>query len=1050
MKKITSLLLAAALAVSAAAPLTAFAAGAQDSAQTGSTAETAQASPQTPDAAQALPNGGISVMSLLPLEEVHACLLLNGYTEEQLKAISVDDILNNLLDRDGNRIEVDPDASVVWTYFKDETGSVIHDEYHRIGRDETVDMTSLDDVSTYTMELIVGSGNQLDPNNKRYLVKVYLTNKVTDQIQATLYQQDADGNRTELKPEYESVTINNQLQGLMGMTIYTRICCIPSDTDTSEYYVGFTSAAEEHPDVDVDVFTFTEFLQYLASNGESGTPITDQIMNQDMTRTDAGYKGYFNMPNTIYETEGFFVLSYRDRKTGNSLGYVAYAVVVAPDISYIEGDMYAVQDGQMVDPVCVKAESWDATSLAVDMETGKVNGAGVTGLYYMLKEGYSADDIYNCVLTAHGTEYGDEANSYVTKAVVGLYDSLEAAEGQPDIKDQLLPTDPSQTPRGYAANYNYEDGGVYFTVFFEDGTIFQFNVRIMGYDSQYDPDYMQEFTSAPIVGAKDPWFRVTGANYDGQPLNDVYVVENGKEINMDTMYGYGYQTILINDYDVDLSKLQPVFEVPDAERVRPTVGSEQISGESTQDFSNGPVQYSTIIDDHTKGYQVSFVKKEHGPKLYVCGPSERSVFLDEYFEEKHDILIANVGDEELTGLKVTLDATHVKLDDYWTVGGEGNDTLAPFTTTEASEGYGELPNLAKIRLLPDGEGEIEGTLTIEADGQEPVVIRLTGRALNPTIVTTALDDAVKYVPYSYTVATNNMYEWNAVTFQMEGTLPEGLELNANTGEIYGVAQQTGSFPITVTANYQRDDYFEPSTVQLTLTVKDNTNDNVYNETDEGYTLLASIGEDKNNDHDFVLTDTGEDVQFWSEGELDEFVDLWLNGEKLEEGVDYTAVHGSTRITISSQTMQNKTNKDGANTIAAEFRTNDEDNELRRTAQNFRIETISVEPQPDTDPDDQGGSGNSGGQGDNGSQGGSGGQSGNSGSGNTVTVTATGGNSSDGQVPGQAAENAAGTASGSTVPQTGDSLPYMLCAVLALVSACGLAGLLIRRRKFSRK
>ena len=66
------------------------------------------------------------------------------------------------------------------------------------------------------------------------------------------------------------------------------------------------------------------------------------------------------------------------------------------------------------------------------------------------------------------------------------------------------------------------------------------------------------------------------------------------------------------------------------------------------------------------------------------------------------------------------------------------------------------------------------------------------------------------------------------------------------------------------------------------------------------------------------------------------------------------------------------------------------------------------------------------------------------------MTATGGNSSDGQVSGQAAENAAGTASGSTVPQTGDSLPYTLCAVLALVSACGLAGLLIRRRKFSRK
>ena len=33
--------------------------------------------------------------------------------------------------------------------------------------------------------------------------------------------------------------------------------------------------------------------------------------------------------------------------------------------------------------------------------------------------------------------------------------------------------------------------------------------------------------------------------------------------------------------------------------------------------------------------------------------------------------------------------------------------------------------------------------------------------------------------------------------------------------------------------------------------------------------------------------------------------LWLNGEKLVRGVDYTSVSGSTRITIKSQTLQEK-------------------------------------------------------------------------------------------------------------------------------------------------
>ena len=88
-------------------------------------------------------------------------------------------------------------------------------------------------------------------------------------------------------------------------------------------------------------------------------------------------------------------------------------------------------------------------------------------------------------------------------------------------------------------------------------------------------------------------------------------------------------------------------------------------------------------DKKKRNYQVSFVKKESGPSLYVFGPEMREVYLTDYFKYRHDILIANVGSEALTGLKVELEnAKNVALDNYWTLGGNGNDTLGAFTQYE--------------------------------------------------------------------------------------------------------------------------------------------------------------------------------------------------------------------------------------------------------------------------------------------------------------------------------------------------------------------------------
>lgn len=88
------------------------------------------------------------------------------------------------------------------------------------------------------------------------------------------------------------------------------------------------------------------------------------------------------------------------------------------------------------------------------------------------------------------------------------------------------------------------------------------------------------------------------------------------------------------------------------------------------------------------------------------------------------------------------------------------------------------------------------------------------------------------------------------------------------------------------------------------------------------------------------------ILYRSEGEFEEYVNLWLNGQLLVRGEDYDAESGSTKITVYAQTFQNKANLDGVNTIAAEFRTTDvnslntihDTNTMHVTAQNFRIKS----------------------------------------------------------------------------------------------------------------
>ena len=200
---------------------------------------------------------------------------------------------------------------------------------------------------------------------------------------------------------------------------------------------------------------------------------------------------------------------------------------------------------------------------------------------------------------------------------------------------------------------------------------------------------------------------------------------------------------------------------------------------------------------------------------------------------------------------------------------------------------------------------------------------------------------VKYVPYSYTVETNNWDPDNIVTYSIEkGTLARGLQMYPATGEIYGMPLEAGTFPITVKATFSNPRYL-PSYKDLTLTVLDNTDSNVLNASDPGYEVEQYIGTLVSGSYS-ILTELTDQL-FVSAGSYGEFIDFWLNGEKLVEGKDYTKEEGSTRITIRSQTFKEKADRNGVNTIAAEFRVGgDTGNALKRTAQNFRIDERASE------------------------------------------------------------------------------------------------------------
>jgi len=870
-------------------------------------------------------------MSLLPLYQASVNLNLGDYDIFQLRKVEVEAILSGVA-------EADSDAEyIVWKRWS-------WDEEEVSTKDDVIDMSRwATSTSSFTFNMVVGSALQLDTNNKRFRVTVthgrdfIFENKTVHKTVGTT--------RTEITDVYPSGWLSTNME-------HHDLWLNKNHNDAGKFHIAFDLADNISENYEVTIYSgdyssLTSLENAIKNN--LTTNVTEQLLGQKMNEPGSGFE--INKVNDWRVSYSFTALIEKgDEK-------YTYRISGNIDIEQPPGSYVSVYG------LYANANASETVASWYDWDWSWANNTEI--ITYQMKFGNPADATYYFrLMYIHEDNWDPVANQdFIKKSVEGHFNTYAAAAAKDDITEQLFLNESGRG--GFAANYSGK--GKDFTIFTTDGSIYKYTIKVI--------DFVANIDTRPNA---DSTFVVTGAKELSS--NEVYRMLYQHE----SYVAFGYQTIFTTKADEDLLKsIKPIFTTAEGVNVYAghegsKAGDPVISGEKegaeALDFSNGPVQYSATATDgeNHRNYWVSFVQKTTaGPDLYLiyeecdgeceweCNKDDkfREVYLNRTFGYRHDIFLANIGDAPFTELNVTLsDAQNVKLDEYWKIGGINNDTLAAFTTTQRdSQGFFELPSVAKVRLVPDGDGEVKGKLTITANElDDPIIINLKGSAGDPKLITDDVPDAVKFVPYGVQFLSNNKYPWNTVKMSIiAGKLPDGMELKAN-GELYGVPRGLpGEYKFTIRMENSDPD-FGTATKEYTLVLLDNDKPEVVEaQTSPGYRLEERVPD---------IMPAPADVVIISEGPFGDFIALWLNGVELVKDTDYEAEKGSTVITIFAQTFSTKA-VTGKNTIAGEFRVGgDVNGELKRFAQNFNLTSGGVVPKPSPSPSPSPAPGNGGGGG----------------------------------------------------------------------------------------
>lgn len=835
------------------------------------------------------------VYSLLPLEErTLNDVDLSAFTPAELTMVHVEDIFKG-------KETLKSTDKIVWAYGED------GDRYEVNSASETLDLScaTCSGNESVPWQMIIKNDDQLDIRNIRYVGRIKVTNS-SKWLDATVYTQNTQGQRKNIgknKIEYEDWGKASR---------FLKITASVADMGSEmQAYISLK--------VNPETFTKTNYAKMKVFEGnfrtvedaEAAFDITDQVLNVNMSQMDAGYI----VP--VDEQEHWVTMVTYD-SSGSATGCLPFYLKLEKGDQYISWGLY---QGTGTDRSYI-LKSYGLSNNEINL--GIEKKYALNGKYYLILT-YKRD--------------GKESNKDVTAAYIGEYNSIaeaKAASAQ-EVKASLFNND--FDTGGYEADYSQ---GVTFTIFIGEDASENQEKYIHTYRTFEYVEVPVEPKEPDLSDATSVWFEgITG-------IEDVYFVKNKED-----SYGdFNYLTMIVGP-DVDLTNLAPIYGVREESIKLYTKGSNspEVSGVSTHDFSKGPVQYTAASESgkFQRNYWLQIVKAtQSAGTLYVnslADPesktktedgvvySKRELLIDSYHGNIHDIVLINMGTSALKELSAELSSSTLEMDEYWTL--KGKFELSGFTTTKRAEDreHGELSNMAKIRLRKkDGVSEdekISGTLTIKSGTQTLMVLDLTGTMGNPRIITSDIPQAVKYVPYGAMIQNNNKYSWNHVTYKITGgKLPDGMEVKPN-GEVYGVPKEAGTFSFEVTMTNSHRDFGE-SKKTFTLEVLENTDKNVNAATDVGYTVLQRIPN--------ISRNNKKDRLFVSEGVFTEFVDVYLDGNKLTKGVDYDAESGSTRITIKAETLDQDLGK-GTHTLGVEFRVDgDENKELKRAAQNFKVKS----------------------------------------------------------------------------------------------------------------
>lgn len=835
---------------------------------------------------------------LIPLERVRLQELdLTGFTPAELTVVEV--TANILKKSDGTTVSLDG-VKIVWKPDSDNG----NDFYRISSKGDKIDLSygswrksyNNNNTATNNWEMIVGDGAQLTNNNISYLLPVKVSSVGdSDWLTPEFYVQDSQGNRTKLSyneddiwySESERATTSGQPR--INRELRTGISW--NESRGKDLYVALNVDNQKIAETNrsaVSSYKVVEGFYTSVSEAQAAKDVTSQILCSNMTAVSAGYK----MPSDGEEKD-FTIIALNSSNA--VIGVMPFTWDISRYSDNIRMELYQKNssgNSSYVDSAYVYSGDDEAVFNLDDQYA-------LNGKYWMCME-------YE--------KYTGNAYPDITAVYIGKYETIAQAKSAnaKEITSLVCGDISTNAVTGYEADYSQ---GIDLTVFCggdstPNRSVYSFNVKT-GRSEYLSSATWLEFTKlSQKNGTEVPFYSI-------KSKDDSYAEKN-------------YITILIPSNVTVNQEFILEFDCDDKAKVYSASGTEEISGKSAHSFANGPVEYSVSAADgeSSQNYwvQVKNVPNEYG-SLYINSlkdegadtkvvgnvvSSTREMIFDSYHDYVHDICFVNVGSYDLTDLSVTLNSSVVELDPYWTLNGGTlkafGDVKPPTTKPDGSSAImtDGLYNLAKVRLhtkagVTDG-ALISGTLTIkykENGIEKQMVLNLTGTVGDPTIVTESIPDAVKYVPYGTFIQNSNKYSWIRPEYYFAGgELPEGVEIKQN-GELYGVPQETGTFTFDVRVYFRsgRSNNFPERRATFTLTVKENTNLNVYNESDTSYQLLTPIGEETaSGNRDFYVARI-EDKLFVSEGVFPNFIDLWLNGEKLQKGVDYTAESGSTRITI---------------------------------------------------------------------------------------------------------------------------------------------------------